>query len=275
MMKNLKDRASFLLEKLSSEIEDFLVLRKKCYKEKGKWNCDKKFQLGSNANRRILINAGSLLVKFGIIKGEFSVAANSQNGVNLLRDCKGFPSEVHGKLTAGYNMLTSLKGFPKRVDGDINLTGNKLTNLAGLPKELKGELIVIDNPLQNLKGIPADYKGKLILSGTKIKNLKDLPEGVTKASVYGCREIETIHHVVGRNLEIGSYEAPSKKINVRIVECEVKCYEPNINPNRFFSKLVVELVKNRIDPKEYKYWPKGFLNKEVSKSANTIYKFDL
>jgi len=278
-MKYLKDRALFLFEKVASEIENLLT-KKKCYKKGSKWYCDKKLLIGSNRNRVVLINSidgeNVLKVKFGIIKGDFSLATNNKDGRYPLTKCIGFPTEVHGDLMLGHNKLKDLKNFPKRVDGEIKLNDNKITNLKGLPSKVNGNILRLDDTLiTSLKGLPEECPAEIHVSNTKLENLKHLPNAVKKVYIYGCRNMQTISDIVGRDLKIEGYNALNKKINSKIVECEVGVYKPNIEPEKFFSKLIVQLVKNKIDPKEYKYWPKGFLNKNVAKSANSIHKYSL
>lgn len=272
-MKYLKERIQYLAEAVLSSVEDYLINKKKCYKKGSKWNCDKNLLMGSNVNREEVVMKGELVVDFGVIKGNFSMSSNNQNGIRPLTSCKGFPSEVHGKLTVGYNALTNLKGFTKIIHGDIILNDNKLTSLVGLPKDIKGKLRIDGNPIENLKGLPVDCPEVIFLSGTKIKNLKDLPKKVKETSIYDCRKIETITDIIGRDLKIGPFSATNKL--TKIVEYEVKAYSPGILKDQFFSRLVMILLENKIELKSYKYWPKGFITKNLAKSATKIQDFGI
>lgn len=272
-MKYLKERIQYLTEKVMSEVEELLT-KKKCYKKGDKWNCDGKLQIGSNPNREVLIKNNQLIVKFGVIKGEFSVAFNQKIGRYPLHNCNNFPKEVHGRITVGYNDITSLKGFPKYVGGDIILTDNKLETLVGLPKTLNGELVIVGNPLTDLKGLPENLPPKLNIGGSKLKTLEQVPKHIKELGIHGCRELETITHILGRkDLKLSSFDRMNKK--TEITALEVKCYQPNIPKEEFFSRLAVEFAHNKIDPRTYPYWPKGFLEKSVAKSAISVFKYDL
>jgi len=274
-MKFLKNREAFflLLESVSDELTEFLT-KKKCYKKGSKWNCDRSLLVGNNENRINIIKKGELIVKFGIIKKTFSLASNNKDGQYPLINCKNFPSEVGEKVLLGHNMITSLKGFPAIVGGDVMLNNNKLTNLVGLPKIIHGDLRIEGNPLTSLKGLTIDNCPEdLGLFDTKLETLKDLPANVKQVNINTCRTIKTITHVLDRDLKIVKFVAINNL--TKMVEYEVEAYNKNNTTKEFYNNLFNVLIKNNVNVREYKYWPKGFLNSNLGKSADNIVKFKL
>lgn len=163
-------------------------------------------------------NLDIIPVKFGSIKGSFSVLENNLTNLdwaphyvykdfvlsgNKLTSLKGSPKYVGGCFEASHNAITSLVGSPEdvaenidlrhnqigslkgfmsimHVQGDLRLNGNKLTSLEHGPKEIRGSFFCGNNQLTSLINGPIKIEGAYDCSDNQLTSLEGLAKGGVK-----------------------------------------------------------------------------------------------
>ena len=195
-MKFILERKEFLNESNQQDIIDLLT-KKSCYLVDGLWNCDKNLNLGTDIPRHIIINKnGKLNVRFGVIKGDFTIPRNAKMVSHVrLNDLTGMPIEVHGYVSLANNNISNLIRFPKYVGGDVKLNGNIINNIIGLPDHVKGFLDLENNNITDLKGFPKKVDGLIHLDGNKITSLVGLPKKIYGNLNVGSNPISSLEGI--------------------------------------------------------------------------------
>lgn len=106
--------------------------------------------------RSSMIQNGKLIVKFGVVTGDFK--CNEE-----IVTCEGFPTKVRNLYIYNIKYLKSLQGCPQEVEGDFICKECKnLTNLIGAPRKVGGDCIISYNyGLKDLQGCPQQIGGTL------------------------------------------------------------------------------------------------------------------
>ena len=134
-------------------------------------------------NVKISFRTKKLLVKFGVITGDFNSESSS------LETFENFPDEIQGNFICRYcTKITSLKGFPKKVVGNVLLERfSKLKTLDGLSKDIGANLTLKDfSSLESLKGCPSIIKGNFSCMGAlSLKNFIGAPKTIEGTLNFG------------------------------------------------------------------------------------------
>ena len=116
---------------------------------------------------------GKLIVKFGVVKGDFDCIGNK------LTSLEGAPQEVGGRFNCGANNLTSLEGAPQKVGGGFYCHDNKLISLNGSPKKVGGGFYCYVNQLTSLEGAPYEVGGNFECFSSRLTSLEGSPQKVS------------------------------------------------------------------------------------------------
>ena len=149
----LKRYSNFITESVQSDAEDFL-LNLGFEQVNGRWNgpIDTSFDINDFAAKKLIIN-NNLIVKFGIIDGNFHVNKRLKN-----ESIERLPTYVKGTLNISNNHFSNMKDFHTIVDEGINLSHNHLHKLENI-QEFKDKNAYFDvsyNMLTTLEGCPKE-----------------------------------------------------------------------------------------------------------------------
>ena len=106
-----------------------------------------------NVEKDLVSPDGKLIIKFGVVKGDFDCS------VNKLTSLEGVPQVVGGDFDCYNNQLTSLEEAPQEVDRSFRCSKNQLTSLEGAPKKVGGNFNCKYNKLTSLEGSPKEVGG--------------------------------------------------------------------------------------------------------------------
>lgn len=173
----------------------------------------------------------ALIVKFGVVHGEFSVAYNKlttfygfptsvtrslyceSNQIRYFKHCPSiiggsflvsdnkisnfddFPQVIGGDVYLGRNNFTKLDNMPEIINGSLFLSQNYLTTLEGCPKKVGKELTADHCQLTNLKGLPDEIGGSIIIYQNQLTSLEGLPEVVNGTLNFAHNRITSIEHL--------------------------------------------------------------------------------
>lgn len=264
--------------KYYSSYEDFLISKKAYKDEKGYWNCDGNLMISEQYQNLFTNQDGTLKCKFGVIKGKFTFRGNQVIGDNTnphpLASLIGMPLEVHGRFSVAHQKkIHSLIGCPKKVGGDIEFRGCKVTSLEGLPATCDN-LILQNGQFKDLTGLTCSPRGTIDVSYGRIESLEGLKYPITCKTFYAgnsnlktLKGIEMINPVEG--FSFGGTKLPDWISDVFWKMRGVKGKD-------VFMPILTYMISNNMHGEiKDMYWPEGFINDELMKSANSIGKFKL
>jgi len=268
--------------RISNMTPEEYLKSKGCYQNSdGTWSKDGNLSLTQEWHSPI-IKDGKFIVKFKQIKGYFWC-----NGLKLTT-LAGCPDVVNGgnvdnggalgsnSFACSDNPIFTLEGCPQVVGGDFKAENTSITDLQGLPIVINGDFHVDYNEqLTSLKGSPKIVHGKFFVSNNpKLKSLKDGPKevGVLRITDNGAlTSLEGAPELIGDISMQPTWYIPN------VPEVEHMWYLTHgINGyNHYFNDLLKYITKTDISLLNTVNWPKGYLNKHLSRSAKSVSKFKL
>ena len=189
----MRVRNKNIQQKMSDQLKKYNLVYNE---ETGLYDCDGDVKV----EKDLVSPDGKLIVKFGVVKGNFNCSHNELTSLegapqevggwfnclrNQLTSLEGAPKEVGEDFDCSFNQLTSLEGAPQKVGTYFDCGVNKLTSLEGAPKEVGGDFDCYNNKLTSLVGAPQKVGGSFRCSKNQLTSLEEAPKEVGES--FNCR----------------------------------------------------------------------------------------